>query len=84
MPTDLQFHNLGCFAAKYALSKYFGRGSGHAVRFHNSDTLLFQWNGKPDGSARFIEHVRRYARNGQEHASLAALLRSIEAEHAKP
>lgn len=69
--------------AKYALSKYFDTGAGHVIRFHNSDTLLFQWNGKPDGSARYVEHVKRYVRNGAEHASLATLLRSVEAEHAK-
>lgn len=67
--------------AKYALSKYFGRGSGHAIRFHNSEILLFKWNGRDDGSARFVPHVKRYTRNGVEYASLAALLRSIEAEH---
>lgn len=67
--------------AKYALSKYFARGAGHALRIHNSDTLLFSWNGRPDGYARYIDHVKRYARNGQEFASLAALLRSIEGEH---
>lgn len=67
--------------AKYALSKWFGRGSGHVTRYHNSDILLFRWNGKSDGSARYIEHVRRYSRNGVEHASLAALLRAVESEH---
>lgn len=69
--------------AKYALSRYFARGAGHVIRFHNSDTLLFQWHGRADGHARYVEHVKRYTRNGQEHASLAALLRAIEAEHAK-
>jgi hypothetical protein len=68
--------------AKYQLSKWFARGAGHAVRFHGSDTVLFQWNGKPDGHARYIPHVNRYARNGAEFASLAALLRAVEAEHA--
>jgi len=68
--------------AKYAMSKYFGNGSGHVIRLNNSETLLFKWNGKSDGSARFIEHVKRYQRNGKEHASLAALLRSVEQEHA--
>ena len=67
---------------KYAMSKWFARGAGHVIRFHNSDTLLFCWNGRPDGAARYVEHVKRYARNGAEHASLAALLRSIESEHA--
>ncbi|WP_275945419.1 MULTISPECIES: hypothetical protein [unclassified Bradyrhizobium] len=38
--------------------------------------------GKPDGSARYAEHVNCYARNGAEYPSLAALLRAIEAEHA--
>lgn len=68
--------------AKYAMSKWFGTGSGHVIRFHNSDTLLFKWNGRADGSARYVEHVKRYVRNGVEHASLAALLRAVEAEHA--
>lgn len=67
--------------AKYALSKWFGRGSGHAIRFHNSETLLLQWNGRPDGAARYVPHVKRYTRNGAEFPSLAALLRSVEAEH---
>lgn len=69
--------------AKYALSKYFDRGAGHVVRFQNSDTLLFSHHGRADGSARYIEHVKRYARNGAEHKSLAALLRAVEAEHAR-
>lgn len=68
--------------ARYALSKWFANGSGHVVRLHNSETLLFRWNGRNDGSARYIEHVRRYARDKREHASLAALLRAVEAEHA--
>lgn len=68
--------------AKYALSKYFAKGAGHVIRLHGSDTLLFYWNGKHDGSARYVEHVKRYTRNGKEHASLSALLRGIEAEHA--
>ena len=67
--------------SKYALSRYFANGAGHAIRFHGSDTLLFQWNGKPDGSARYVEHVKRYTRNGKEFASLAALLRAIDTEH---
>lgn len=61
---------------KYAMSKWFANGSGHVVRFHNSDLLLFTWN----GTARYIEHVKRYVRNGKEFASLAALLRSVAAE----
>jgi hypothetical protein len=65
---------------KYAMSKWFARGSGHVVRFHDSDVLLFKWNGRDAGSARYVAHVKRYTRNGAEFASLAALLRSIEAE----
>ncbi len=65
---------------KYAMSKWFANGSGHVVRLKNSDLLLFKWNGKDDGTARYIEHVKRYIRNGSEFASLAALLRSVEAE----
>jgi hypothetical protein len=67
--------------AKYALSKYFGRGHGHVLRMHKSEVLLFSWNGRPDGSARYVEHVKRYTRNGNEYPSLAALLRAVEAEH---
>jgi hypothetical protein len=66
--------------AKYALSKYFAQGAGHVVRFHNSDVLLFSWHGRAIGSARFIEHVRRYMRQGIEYPSLAALLRAVEQE----
>ena len=66
---------------KYAMSKYFGKGHGHVIRCHNSEILLFSWNGKSDGAARSIPHVRRFSRNGVEHASLAALLRAVEAEH---
>jgi len=65
---------------KYAMSKWFANGSGHVVRLHNSDLLLFKWNGKDDGTARYIKHVKRYVRNGSEFASLAALLRSVAAE----
>lgn len=68
--------------SKYALSKYFGRGAGHVIRFHDSDCLLFSWHGRNDGAARYIPHVKRYSRNGQEFPSLAALLRSVESEHA--
>ena len=67
--------------AKYALSKWFARGSGHVVRFHDSETLLFYWNGRGDGAARYVPHVKRYTRGGAEHASLAALLRAVELEH---
>lgn len=67
---------------KYAMSRYFAKGSGHAVRHHDSDLLLFDWNGKADGTARRIPHVKRYTRNGTEYPSLAALLRAVEAEHA--
>ena len=64
------------------LSKWFARGSGHVTRYTNSETLLFQWNGKPDGAARYVPHVKRYARNGIEYSTLAALLRGVTAEHA--
>ncbi|MDA9401731.1 hypothetical protein XH79_23825 [Bradyrhizobium sp. CCBAU 45389] len=65
------------------MSKYFGRGAGHVLREHNSAVLLFSWRGKPDGSARYVERVNRYARNGVEYPSLAALLSAVEAEHAQ-
>jgi hypothetical protein len=68
-------------AMKYALSKYFGRGAGHVLRMKNSAILLFSWHGNPDGSARYVEHVNRYSRKGQEYPSLAALLRAVESEH---
>lgn len=69
--------------AKHKLSKWFDKGAGHVTAYRDSDVLLFSWHGKPDGSARYIPHVKRYARDGMEYASLAALLRSVEAEHAK-
>lgn len=53
-------------ASRYALSKYFGNGAGHVVRYRDSDVLLFSWHGRADGSARYVEHVKRYARNGAE------------------
>lgn len=68
---------------RIALSKYFATGAGYAVRYADSETVLLMWNGRPDGSARYIEHVKRYARNGTEYASLAALLRGVEAEHSQ-
>ncbi|TWB53798.1 hypothetical protein [Bradyrhizobium sacchari] len=67
----------------HAMSKYFGNGAGHVLRQHNSAELRFSWRGKPDGSARYVEPVNRYARNGVEYPSLAALLRAVEAEHAQ-
>ncbi|WP_036017768.1 hypothetical protein [Bradyrhizobium sp. WSM1743] len=67
----------------HAMSKYFGNGAGHVLRQYNSAVLLFSWRGKPDGSARYVERVNRYARNGVEYPSLAALLRAVEAEHAQ-
>lgn len=67
-------------ASKYAMSKWFANGAGHVVRFHNSDVLLFQWNGRPAGSARYVPHVKRYVRLQTEYPSLAALLRAVEAE----
>ena len=68
---------------KKELSKWFDRGAGYVCRYPNSDCLLFQWNGKPDGVARFYPHVKRYGRNGAEYPSLAALLRAVEIEHAQ-
>ncbi|WP_439397259.1 hypothetical protein ACRQ5Q_09165 [Bradyrhizobium sp. PMVTL-01] len=68
---------------RHAMSKNFGSGAGHVLRQHNSAVLLFSWRGKPDGSARYVERVNRYARNGVEYSSLAALLRAVEAEHAQ-
>jgi len=66
--------------AKYALSKYFGGGGHHVIRYPDSELLLFSLHGRPNGTARYIEHVKRYARNGIEHKSLAALLRAVAAE----
>lgn len=68
---------------RHALSKSFGNGAGHVLRQHNSAVLQFSWHGKPDGSARYVEPVNRYARNGVEYPSLAALLRAVEVEHAQ-
>lgn len=68
---------------RHPLSKSFGNGAGHVLRQHNSAVLLFSWRGRPDGSARYVERVNRYARNGVEYPSLAALLRAVEAEHAR-
>lgn len=67
--------------ARKALSKWFAKGSGYVSRYPGSETLLFQWNGRADGSARLIRHVGRYSRNGTEYPSLSALLRAVEAEH---
>ena len=64
-----------------AINKWFAKGSGKVSRYPGSDVLLFKWNGRPDGAARYIGHVKRYARNGNEYPSLAALLRAVEAEH---
>ena|ERR1035437_2827897 len=69
---------------KYQLSKYFGGGRGHVVRYRDSEILLFYWSGKEDGAARYVAHVKRYTRERKEFASLAALLRSVEAEHEMP
>ncbi len=65
---------------KYVMSKWFARGACHVARYRNSDVLLFSRHGKAFGSARYVEHVKRYVRNGVEYASLAALLRAVEAE----
>jgi hypothetical protein len=62
--------------------KWFDGGAACVTHYENSETLLFDWNGKPDGAARYIPHVRRYSRGGVEFQSLAALLRAVEAEHA--
>ncbi len=69
--------------SKYQLSKYFGNGSGHVVRYVDSEILLFYWNGREDGAARYVAHVKRYTRERREYKSLAALLRAVEAEHAE-
>lgn len=61
--------------------KWFAKGHGCASRYPNSETILFDWNGKPDGSARFTPHVKTYTRNGKEHISFAALLRAVADEH---
>lgn len=61
----------------------FAKGAGILESYSDSDTTIVKWNGKDDGSARYIPHVRRYSRNGNEYASLAALLRGIECEHQK-
>jgi hypothetical protein len=65
-------------------NKWFGKGSGLMTRYSDGDAIMFYWNGKPDGAARFIPHVGRYSRRGLEYKSLAALLRAIEAEHQEP
>ncbi len=69
-------------AARFQMSKWFGRGAGHARRYADSDVILFDWHGRSDGAARYVAHVKRYVRNGVEHKSLAALLRAVELEHA--
>jgi hypothetical protein len=64
------------------ISKYiFAKGAGFLESYSDNDILFVKWNGKADGSARYIPHVQRYSRNGNEYASLAALLRGIESEH---
>lgn len=40
--------------SKYQLSKWFARGAGHVVRYQNSETLLFSWNGKADGARVYV------------------------------
>jgi len=65
---------------KYEMSKWFAQGACHVVRYRGSDVLLFSRHGKSFGTARHIPHVKRYVRNGVEYASLAALLRAVEAE----
>ena len=65
---------------KYALSRYFGGGVHHVVRFHDTNTLLFSRHRKYNGSARYVPHVKRYVRNGVEYRSLAALLRAVNDE----
>ncbi|MEY9459655.1 hypothetical protein ABH973_000068 [Bradyrhizobium ottawaense] len=73
----------GAAMKRHAMSKYFGNGAGHVLRQHNSAVLQFSWGGRPDGSARYIERVNRYTRDGVEYSSLAALLRAVEDEHAQ-
>lgn len=64
-------------------SKYFAKGSGHARQY--GQTILFDWNGKNDGSAfvgvNFLDGKPQYRRNGIHYKSFAALLRGVEAEH---
>lgn len=59
----------------------FAKGSGRYIRYKDSEILLFYWEGGAIGTARYIPHVKRYARNGKEYASLAALLRGVASEH---
>ena len=66
--------------SKYAMSKWFANGSGHVIMFHKSNFLLFQWNGRPDGTA-VKGNAKAYQRGDKVFSSLAALLRSVEAEH---
>lgn len=80
-PLGRGFMGVGKMSAKK--SKWFAKGHGHARWYDGSDTVLLDWNGKPDGAARYIPHVRRYTRNGAEYPSLAALFRAIENEHAQ-
>jgi hypothetical protein len=57
--------------------KWFANGAGCMTRYNGSDILLFMWNGKPAGHARYISHVNRYSYAGEEYKSLAALLRAV-------
>lgn len=67
--------------ASRAINKWFAKGRGQVSSYPSIDALLFRWDGRPDGVARYIGHVKRYARNGKEYPSLSALLRAVEAEH---
>ena len=69
---------------KYTLSKWFAAGSGRATRAPGSDTILFTWNGRAAGHARYVEHVKRYAFDGAEYPSLPALLRAVAAANTRP
>ncbi len=68
---------------RHSLSKYFGRGAGHATRYHGSDVILVRWHGRADGHATAEPDGKSYSRAGVAYKSLAALLRGIEAEHAR-
>ena len=70
--------------SKYDESRWFAKGQGRYIRYVGGETLLFYWNGEAIGTARYIPHVKRYARNGAEYASLAALLRGVASESREP
>lgn len=67
-------------ARKFATARTFA-GVGYVARVEGAQTLVFTWRGEPDGTARYVPHVRRYVRNGVEHKSLRALMKAVAAEH---